>query len=906
MTAKSPGVAPPQDSGVKMTPMFEQYLRIKQEHPGTLLFYRMGDFYELFFDDARTAARELQITLTSRNKQSDNPVPMAGVPHHSYWDYAARLLDKGYRVAVCDQVQDPREAKGLVERQVTRVLTPGTLVEDENLDAKDHNYLCALYFDTDKDAGGLAWADVSTGEWSGLAAARQEQLWQWLAKLGPSEILLPVGHEPPRSHQGLARRVNHLPARSHFDLAAATRHVLRDQGVADLAALDLADKPQLVQAMGAILVYLRQTQMREDFRLAPFKPLNLARHLLLDDVTERNLELFRRLDGSRGRGTLWAVLDATLTPMGGRLLAGRLRMPWKDLAPIVKTQDCVRLFVEDDALRADLRALLESVYDLERLVTRIRMNRATPRDFIALRGSLGALPGLRERLAQAEAACADEAPAALRQLLGGWDSLDDYATLLHRALEDSPPPVVTEGGLFRRGYHPELDELMDLTDHGQAQVQGLLEAERAASGLDKLKLGFNRVFGYYFELPKSLADKAPYHFTRRQTLANCERYATPQLAELEERILHAADRRKELEFALFKELRAEVADAAHRFLDMAQRLAAIDCWQGLAETARRRGWARPELHDGLDVTIREGRHPVVEAMQGSAGYIPNDLHLTQDKRLLVITGPNMAGKSTVLRQAAIICILAQIGSYVPAASASIGLADRIFSRVGASDNLAEGQSTFMVEMSETARILRQAGARSLVILDEIGRGTSTFDGLALAWAVVEELAARGKGGVRTLFATHYHELTALEGDIPGVANFNVAVRDYRDEIIFLRRMVPGPSDRSYGIQVAQLAGVPRRVVGRAKDILAGLEARSGGAHSVLALAAPAQGLLPGLAPPPPPAAPQAPAAPEIPPRVRAFMDELERLEVDRLTPIEALNFLYTWKATTLCPPCEDD
>jgi len=880
--------------GFKMTPMFEQYLRIKEEHPGTLLFYRMGDFFEMFFEDAETAARELQITLTSRNKQSENPVPMAGVPHHSYWDYAARLLDKGYRVAVCDQVQDPREAKGLVERKVTRVLTPGTLVEDENLAAKDHNYLCALYFDADKGAGGLAWADVSTGEWSGLAAAREEQLWQWLTKLGPSEILLPSEHDLPRKYEGFASRVNRLPLRSHFDPAASVRHVLADQNVSDLSALDLLDKPQLVQAMGAILVYLRQTQMRDDFRFAPFKPLNLSRHLLLDEVTERNLEIFRRLDGSRGRGTLWGVVDRTLTPMGGRLLAERLRMPWKDLAPITKTQDCVTFLFEDEGVRADVRTVLDAVYDLERLITRIRMNRALPKDFIALRGSLAQLPELRARLTEAANQLPDATPVALKQLLNGWDSLSDYAELLQHALEDSQPPVITEGGMFRRGYHPELDEFIDLTDDGQARVQALLERERVASGLDKLKLGYNRVFGYYFELPKSLADKAPAHFTRRQTLANCERYATTELSEMEERIMAASDKRKELELTLFRELRQNVADAAHRFIDMAQRLAAIDMWQGLAEAARRWNWTRPDLHTGLDMEIREGRHPVVEAVQGSADYIPNDLTLTEQKRLLIITGPNMAGKSTVLRQAALICILAQIGSYVPARSASIGLTDRIFSRVGASDNLAEGQSTFMVEMSETARILRQAGARSLVILDEIGRGTSTFDGLALAWSVVEELASRGQGGVRTLFATHYHELTVLDGEIPGVANFNVAVREYRDDIIFLRRMVPGPSDRSYGIQVAQLAGVPRRVVARAKEILADLESRSGGSHSVLALGRASQGLLPGLVPPAPPqAAPQA----EVPPRVRAFMQELERLEVDRLTPIEALNFLYAWKTT---------
>ncbi|WP_425338088.1 DNA mismatch repair protein MutS [Desulfobaculum xiamenense] len=887
-----------------MTPMLEQYLRIKQDYPDALLFYRMGDFYELFLEDAEIAARDLQIALTSRNPNAEAPVPMCGVPYHSCDPYLAKLLECGHNVAICDQVEDPKLAKGLVKREVTRVLTPGTVVEDANLAAKAHNYLAAILWDAKAAAGGLAWVDFSTGEWTGIQSSREEELWQWMQKTDPREILIPREQAVPKRYADFEPRIHPLPVPSFFDLPGARRRVCEAQGVADLEALDLADKPQLAQACGAILAYLRQTQKHDLTHLAPFRPLNLARHLLLDEVTERNLELFRRLDGGRGRGTLWHVLDRTMTPMGGRLLAERLQRPWKELGPIQGTQEAVAFLVDNEPLRQDLRTRLDSVYDLERLSTRIFLNRANPKDFLALRNSLSVLPQMEELLEQARTS-GDEAdipeqdglPRMIAQMLKGWDNLADWAGLLQKALADNPPHLITEGGLFRYGYEPELDELMDLTEHGEARVNDLLEEEKSTSGLERLRLGFNKVFGYYFEVPKSLADKVPYHFTRKQTLVNCERYITPQLKELEEKLLSASDKRKALEYRLFNELRERLAQARHRFMDMAGRVAALDYWQGLAEAAVQHNWSRPEVHEGLDIEIVSGRHPVVEAMQGDTNYIPNDVRVGEDKRLLVITGPNMAGKSTVLRQAAIITIMAQMGSFVPARTARIGMADRIFSRVGASDNLAQGQSTFMVEMMETARILRQAGRRSLVILDEIGRGTSTFDGLALAWAVVEELCARGKGGVRTLFATHYHELTVLESKLPQVANFNIAVKEYKGDIVFLRRLVPGPSDRSYGIEVARLAGVPRSVVGRAKDILHELERRAkengNGRHP----AAPEvqSVLLPGFGASQPEPAPE----PSMPPHVAEVMDELENLDVNSLTPIEALNVLHRWKTTGL-------
>ncbi|WP_243309941.1 DNA mismatch repair protein MutS [Fundidesulfovibrio agrisoli] len=885
-------------STVKLTPMLEQYLSIKGEYPDCLLMYRMGDFYEMFFEDAEVAARELQIALTSRDKNSDSPVPMCGVPHHALSAYLSQLLEKGYKVAICDQVEDPKQAKGLVKREVTRVLTPGTVVEDVNLQAKRNNYLAALFWEPDERAGGLAWIEFSTGEWSGLHSRDEAQLWQWVEKIHPKELLLPDMKAPPRHVPQLGIQITNYPQKPHFDLPAATARVLEAQEVASLETLDLDDKPQLVRAMGAMLSYLSQTQKQGLGHLGAFRPLNLSRHLLVDEVTERNLEIFRRLDGRKGPGTLWHVLDRTVTPMGGRLLEIRLRQPWVDLETILENQDAVRFFFKEDGLREAIREALDEVYDLERLSTRIFLGRATPKDFLALRNTLTALPGIHGLLAGDGldgAAFSVEKPRALGRVLQSWDQLEDVRELLAAALADSPPATITEGGLFRFGYHSGLDELMELTEHGESKLKELLLSEQESNSLPKLKLGYNRVFGYYFELSRA-GGQVPEHFVRRQTLANAERYITPALKELEDKLLSASERRKELEYRLFGELRETVAKARPRFKSMARALADLDYWQALADTARKWEWAKPALHQGLEISIQAGRHPAVEAVQGPANYIPNDLSIAGDTRLLLITGPNMAGKSTVLRQVAIMCLLAQIGSYVPAAKARIGLTDRIFSRVGASDNLSQGQSTFMVEMMETARILRQATRRSLVILDEIGRGTSTFDGLALAWAVVEDLAGRGRksdthdGGIRTLFATHYHELTQLEGKLPGLRNVNIAVKEWRGDIIFLRRLVPGPSDRSYGIEVARLAGVPSRVVQRSKDILAGLEKKAretrGGAPQPSAQRTMLPGL-PGLVS----------EAQELPPeQAHPVLEDIRNLKLESITPLEALNILGGLKA----------
>ncbi len=878
----------------KLTPMFEQYLNIKEQHPDALLFFRMGDFYELFFDDAELTARELQITLTARNPHSESPVPMCGVPHHAVDGYLKQLLEKGYRVAICDQIEDPKEAKGLVKRAVTRVLTPGTVVEENNLEAKGNNFLASLFWSDQNNAGGLAWVDNSTGEWSGLFSKRQAELWQWAQKISPRELLYPDGQKPPAGLWDSLGLMNHVPMRPYFEFASAKDKLLSAQGVTSLEVLDLADKKELTQACGALLTYLEQVQRQELKHLGLFRPLNLGRHLLLDEVTERNLEIFRCLDGRTGPGTLWHVMDRTLTPMGGRLLRDRLKNPWRELGRILQTQEMVALFFQDDQLRQDIRTHLDLVFDLERLSTRIFLGRATPKDFVALRQSLRKLPEIRSVLTGIAPSGEDETPLpeALTGVLGNWDDLTDAYELLDKALVDEPPLIITEGGLFRTGYDPDLDQLIELTEHGEGLLAELFSKELEKTGLNKLKLRNNKVFGYYFELPKTQAEKAPEYFIRRQTLVNCERFTTTELKELEEKLFSAVERRKKLEYELFQELRTHVAELRPRFLFMSGVVAGLDYWQALSEAARRWGWIRPEVHQERDIKIIAGRHPVVEAVQSGSNFIPNDITIEDGKNILLITGPNMAGKSTVLRQTAIITLMAQIGSFVPANQARIGLVDRIFSRVGASDNLAQGQSTFMVEMTETARILRQCGGRSLIILDEIGRGTSTFDGLALAWAVVEDLAKREGGKLRTLFATHYHELTGLEGKIPGVRNMNIAVKEWGGDIVFLRRLVPGPSDRSYGIEVAKLAGVPRPVVTRAKEILNELEKKAREANARIETEKAQMTLLPGFK--------QALCGADTPDEQKQephpLQDALQKINIDTLTPLEALNVLYEWKA----------
>ena len=882
------------ENSVKMTPMLEQYTRIKAQHPDALLFYRMGDFYELFFEDARIAARELQIALTSRNRDAQNPVPMCGVPWHAVEGYLAQLIDKGYNVAICDQTENPKEAKGLVKRAVTRIITPATVLEDVNLNSKSHNYLGAICLSEDSGTGAFAWADISTGQWSGAEFRREAELWQWVQKIAPRELLAPEGCAPPHRSPLEGIRLVSMPL-ACFDFKRATERVIAAQKVQDAAALGLDGKTELMRACGALLAYLFQTQMHNPDHLTPFVPLDMGRRLVIDDVTERNLEIFSRLNGRKGKGTLRHVLDDTMTPMGGRLLEDMLRHPWREAVPIRRIQDAVAFFSKDDNHRAALREALKNVYDLERLSTRISLNQGAPRDFVALRNSLAALPTVFRTIlplssGHGNAQTPQDLPHGIASILAAWDSLEDCAALLTRALADPPPAVITEGGLFRPGFNEELDKLLDLEEHGEQKLQSFLEKEQKSTGISKLKMGYNRVFGYYYEITRAAHNgPLPEHFIRRQTLANAERFTTEELKKLEEELLSATERRKALEYKLFQDLRGHMAAQRERILHTADLVANLDYWQCLAHVGRTNQWQHPELTTDATLEIRDGRHPVVEAMIGRANFVPNDFRLDATRRLCLLTGPNMSGKSTILRQVAIICLLAQMGSPVPAASARLGLVDRLFSRVGASDNLARGQSTFMVEMMETARILRQATRRSLIILDEIGRGTSTYDGVALAWAVVEDLAKRAGQELRTLFATHYHELTALEGRVAGVFTMNIAIREHNNDILFLHRLIPGPSDRSYGVEVARLAGVPGTVVQRAKAILASLEQGRESARKNVLTAVSLPGISTGSRNSPSAALPMQ-AQPEHP-----LTHTLQTLNPDTLSPLEALKLLTEWK-----------
>ena len=901
------------DMGYRITPMFEQYLQVKEQYKDCLLFYRMGDFYELFFDDARICARELQLTLTTRNHDiSARDVPMCGMPWHSIETYTRQLVDKGYTIAVCDQVEDPKEARGLVKREVTRIITPGTLIEDVNLNAKSHNYLGAVCFG--KGRGAFVWADISTGHWSGLEGAEQS-IWQWVLKYEPRELVMEEKCAlPDRFEAGVMRLVR--MGRNAFDLRQCTERLLSSQGVADLSALGMQNCKLLPRAAGALLAYLAQTQKTDARHLEPFRPADVGRFMIIDDLTERNLEIFTRLNnaGRKGsKGTLLHVMDAAITPMGGRLVEDMLRNPLRSLSAIEYIQDAVAFFTADDSLRGELREALQGVADMERVATRISLNRTSPKDLVSLRASLQALPPLHKILkkisgtdaadkeAEADAAekpaPAEKMPRALKDLLSSWDNMSDCTKLLKSALVDNPPAVITEGGLIKKGYSEELDRWQDIAGNAQNMLHKQFVEDQRRTGI-KLKLGNNKIFGYYYEITKSQdTSSLPEDFVRRQTLVNAERYTSEGLKELEEDIMQAHDRSCTLEYELFVDLRSKAAAWHPRVKAMSGTLAHLDYWLGLAELARRNGWTRPKLTDDADIIIQNGRHPVVEDMQGRASFVPNSFILDDKRRLCLLTGPNMSGKSTVLRQVALLCLMAQTGSFVPADKAQLGLVDRLFSRVGASDNLAQGQSTFMIEMLETARILRQATKRSLIILDEIGRGTSTYDGLALAWAVAEELATKFNGSLRTLFATHYHELTDLEGQVPGVFTMNIAIREFKKDIVFLHKLVPGPADRSLGVEVARLSGVPQNVVARARQLLERFEALRTLSHQAFRSCMQGKGAaLPGLTCTDPKEAGRAEPG-RLAPREREhpFVQVIKDLDPDNLTPMKALALIMEWK-----------
>jgi len=855
------------------TPLMQQYREIKARHPGTLLFFRMGDFYEMFEDDARLAARELGLTLTARNNGGAADVPLAGVPVKAATEYLRRLIALGHRVSICEQVEDPKLAKGLVRREVIETVTPGTVLAEEWLERKRNNFLVAV--DPRGGAAGLAALDLTTGELV-LETVAPEDLPTALARYEAPEVVLPAG--APITAGGGAARSEREPW--EFDPELAREDLTRTFRLASLDGLGIesGDRAAL-GAAGALLRYARELKPGGLPHLARPRVLRRGDVLPLDEMTRRNLELVEPLrpGAAVGGTTLLEVLDRTMTPMGARLLRGWLLAPLVDPAAINARLDAVDVLVADGRGRDRVREALDGVRDLERLAGRAALGRATPRELGALRDSIHRLPDVRAALDGLEAR--GRAPL-LEEAADRFDLLQDLRDELARALVERPPAQLAEGDAIRPGYDRELDELTDARDGGKRYIAGLQARERERSGIASLKVGFNKVFGYYIEVTNPHKARVPAEYERRQTLSGAERYVTPELKEYEAKVLGAEERIAAREAELVDALRRRVTDAIARVQTTARLLARLDVWSALADLAHHDGYVRPEVNEGFTIALEGSRHPVVERMMAREAFIPNDVLLDEAGRVMLLTGPNMAGKSTLLRQVGLCVVLAQMGGFVPARRAVLGVVDRLFTRVGASDNLVRGQSTFMVEMSETSAILHGATARSLVLLDEIGRGTSTYDGVAIAWAVTEFL--HNTIGCKTIFATHYHELTQLTEELAHARNFNVAVREAGDEIVFLHRLEPGGTDRSYGIHVGQLAGLPAPVVARAWQVLQLLEAGHHVAHQP--------------APPPPDAAqlglfiaPGTGAAPH------PLLDELDRLDVNTLSPLEALNRLAAWK-----------
>ena len=860
---------------VQDTPLMQQWRDVKSRHRDALVFFRVGDFYELFHGDAEEGAKILGLTLTSRNNGGSARVPLAGIPVKALDDYLPRLVMAGRRVAICEQVEDPAEAKGIVRREVTETITPGTVLHDTLLSDRRNTFLVAV---TPMRGGarGIAALDLSTGELT-VQQVSEATLAHELGRLEPSEVL--ASRTDDEGLSGALQGVAHSPALTQrdpwlFDPELAREELTRRYRVQSLEGFGFeSGDGLLVQAAGALIAYVHEIRPGGVAHLRAPRVLRPGASMILDEMTRRNLELVEPLRAGEAGGTLLEVLDEPVTAMGGRLLRQWVLRPLVDAPAIWARQESVAELVADGALRRALRAALRPVSDLERVAGKLGTGRVTPRDLAGLARSLGCLPTVRDAAAHA-------ASELLKRVGSELDPLDDVAQLLATSLADDVPATLQSGGVIRTGYNEELDELRGVRDGAVDFIASLQVREREQTGITSLKVGFNKVFGYYLEVTRANVDRVPESYVRKQTLANAERYFTPELKEWEQRVFGAEDRIGTLEAELFSGVRSRVADEVARLQDTAAGVAMLDVLAALAEVAVARSYVRPEVHTGYDLQITAGRHPVVETRMPREEFIPNDLALDDDGFLVVLTGPNMAGKSTVLRQVGLIQLLAQMGSFVPADSARIPLADRLFTRVGASDNLVRGQSTFMVEMNETAAILHGATRRSLVLLDEIGRGTSTYDGVSIAWAVTEHI--HEVLGCKAVFATHYHELTQLGDLLPGVRNLNVSVREVGEDIVFLRRLEVGGADRSYGIQVARLAGVPDGVIARARELLVELEGtHSGGGEGL--------GRRGRLRP-----------ASEPPPDQLSFfqmpmdhpvVDTLKKLDVNRITPMEALRLL---------------
>ena len=862
----------------ELTPMMRQYLQIKGQYSDAILFFRLGDFYEMFFDDAEVAARELDLTLTSRNKNSPDKVPLCGIPYHAATPYVSKLISKGYKVAICEQVEDPKLAKGIVKREVTRVITPGLVLDAENLEADSNNFLLSFIPPDvqDKNRFGLAYVDISTGDFRIAETNDFSTFEDELLRIAPREILMPEDFIQEDVFKGLynvetSPLWNPRPA-SQFFFDRACRILESHLGEKPIAELVTAGYRKGLAAAGALMVYLQETQKQLPGHLHNIRAYQIQDFMILDETTKRNLEILQSWMDRSKRYSLLGVLDVTKTSMGARLLRQWIQYPLLQQDRILKRLDGVEELKEKELDRPALREKLQTIQDLERLNSKISLGAANPRDLVSLKHSLQKIPELRERLALFKS-------EMLQETLRRMDPLEDLFELLDGALNEEPPITVREGGIFREGYHAELDELRNIYRDGKRWIAMLEARERERTGINSLKVRFNKVFGYYIEVTRANLEAVPEDYERKQTLANAERFTMPVLKEYEVKVLGAEEKTQELEYELFQQLRARISEQSLRIRTTAYAIAELDVLSCLAEVAVRNHYVRPEVVHGDDIVIWEGRHPVLEQMSFDERFVPNDVVLNSGKNhMLILTGPNMAGKSTYMRQVALIVLMAQMGSFVPAGSARIGLVDRIFTRVGAMDNLVRGQSTFMVEMKETAHILEKATSRSLILLDEIGRGTSTFDGISIAWAVAEHIERNLKA--RTLFATHYHELAELAGLFPGINNYHVAVKEWGENIIFLRKVTEGSASHSYGIQVARLAGIPSGVVKKAQEILKTLESGQWDdegqprlAHSVAEDPKPEEKQL------------------SLFPADSSLEEEIRKLNIHEMTPLEALNKL---------------
>ena len=793
--------------------MMQQYLRIHDQYADCLLLFRLGDFYELFFEDAKTASRELELTLTGKDCGLEERAPMCGVPYHSVNTYIEKLIAKGYKVAICEQMEDPALAKGLVDRDVVRVITAGTVTDPAMLEDKANNYLMCVYLDGKKT--GIAYADVSTGEFF-VMEPEVNLLRAQIVRVNPMEVIC---NDPPHLTAltgGDIRGLNGQP-RVWFQRKNAEDTICEHFHLSQLTSLGLDDKKEATCAAGALLRYLHETQKNSLEHIRTLRIAENGKTMLLDQNTRRNLELTESLRGERRKGTLLGLLDLTSTAMGGRLLRRWVEQPLLDEKEINNRLDAVQELVNDRILGMTLAEELEGVYDMERLMNKVAYRNMNARDCLALCASLKRIPGIRNLLINVQS-------AEMIRIHDELNPLDELTDLLDRAIHPDAPVIITEGGIIREGYSQILDEYREAQTSGKQWILDLEAREREETGIRNLRIQYNKVFGYYIEVTKSFLSQVPERYIRKQTLTNAERYMTPELKEIEQKIIGAQEQSVRLELQLFSEVRDRIAEQIEGIQRTAQALKELDVFQSLSRAASENHYVRPSITSDGTLSIVEGRHPVVERNMKDGGFIPNDTLLDgNENRMMIITGPNMAGKSTYMRQVALICLMAQIGSFVPAREASLPVCDRIFTRVGASDDLASGQSTFMVEMSETAHILRNATKNSLIILDEIGRGTSTFDGLSIAWAVVEYIADKERIGAKTLFATHYHELSELEGHLDGVKNFCISVKEHGEDVIFLRKIVRGGADKSFGVHVARLAGVPHPVIVRAHEIQARLE-----------------------------------------------------------------------------------